>query len=408
LAAKKAPIPLSTHFTASTLSSNHVDDRIGEVMAIKPYDLTDAVSYHHGAFPPASLDYEVLLGPLEEAAASLARYDAKMSGMVNSELFLAPLRRQDAVTSSRMEGTISTIEELYRLEAEEDAGSADPYREARNDDVETLLYSRALRNAQQALAEGAPLGEHLIRTAHQQLLSFGRGARKRPGSYKVEQNYIGDERRGKIQYVPISPEHLGPAMVTLVRYINESTMRPLIRTAIAHVEFEALHPFEDGNGRIGRMLITLMLWKLGVLHQPNFFVSGYFEANKDAYIERMRAVSANGDWTGWVAFFLEAMHAQATVNIQTADAIFRLHGEMRERFREVLNSQFHDQALDFVFASPVFRNDRFVDRSGIPPTSARALSRRLVDAGLLRTLQPAAGRRAALYAFDPLLDLLKV
>jgi len=369
-------------------------------MITKPYDLTDAVTYHIGGFPPGSLDYEVLLGPLEEAAASLARYDAKMSGMVNSELFLAPLRRQDAVTSSRMEGTISTIEELYRLEAEEDAGSADPYREARNDDVETYLYSRALRNAQQALADGAPLGEHLIRTAHQQLLSFGRGARKRPGSYKVEQNYIGDERQGRIHYVP--------AMGELVRYINESTMRPLIRTAIAHVEFEALHPFEDGNGRIGRMLITLMLWKLGVLHQPNFFVSGYFEANKDEYIERMRAVSAKGDWTGWVVFFLHAMHAQATVNIQTADAIFRLHGEMRERFREVLNSQFHDQALDFVFASPIFRNDRFVERSGIPPSSARALSRRLVEAGMLRTIEPASGRRAAMYAFDPLLDLLKV
>ena len=215
-------------------------------MITKPYDLTDAVTYHIGTFPPPALDYEVLLGPLEEAAASLARYDTKMSGMVNSELFLAPLRRQDAVTSSRMEGTISTIEELYRLEAEEDAGSTDPYREARNDDVETYLYSRALRNAQQALAEGAPLGEHLIRTAHQQLLSFGRGARKRPGSYKVEQNYIGDERRGKIYYVPIAPEQLGPAMAELVRYINESTMRPLIRTAIAHVEFEALHPF-DGS-----------------------------------------------------------------------------------------------------------------------------------------------------------------
>ncbi len=93
-----------------------------------------------------------------------------------------------------------------------------------------------------------------------------------------------------------------------------------------------------------------MLWKLGVLHQPNFFVSGYFETHKDEYIWRMRAVSASGDWTGWVAFFLEAMHAQATVNIETADAIFRLHGEMRERFREVLNSQFQNQALDFVFA----------------------------------------------------------
>jgi Fic family protein len=377
-------------------------------MIAKPYDLSEAVDYHTGEFPPTSLDYEALLGPLEEAAASLARYDAKMSSMVNSELFLAPLRRQDAVSSSRMEGTISTIEELYRLEAEEDAGASDPYREARNDDIETFLYSRALRNAQQALAEGAPLSEHLIRTAHQQLLFVGRGARKRPGTYKIEQNYIGDDRRGKIYYVPIAPERLTSAMGELVKFMNESKMRPLVRAAITHVEFEALHPFEDGNGRIGRMLITLMLWKLGVIGQPNFFVSGYFEAHKDEYIEKMRAVSAKGDWTGWIVFFLQAMHAQATVNIQTADNIFALHSEMRERFREALNSQFHDQALDFVFASPVFRNDRFVDRSGIPASSARLLSRRLVEIGLLRTIEPAAGRRAALYAFDPLLDLLKV
>jgi Fic family protein len=258
------------------------------------------------------------------------------------------------------------------------------------------------------LAEGAPLSEHLIRTAHQQLLFAGRGAGKRPGSYKVEQNYIGDDRRGKIYYVPIAPEHLVPAMGELVRFMNESPMRPLIRTALTHVEFEALHPFEDGNGRIGRMLITLMLWKLGIISQPNFFVSGYFEAHKGEYIEKMRAVSADGDWSGWAVFFLQAMHAQATVNIQTADNIFALHSDMRERFREVLNSQFHDQALDFVFASPIFRNDRFVDRSGIPASSARSLSRRLVEAGLLRAIQPAAGRRAALYAFDPLLDLLKI
>lgn len=377
-------------------------------MVIKTYDLAGAVRYHDGAFPPKALDYERLLGPLEEAAASLARYDAKISSMVNGELFLAPLRRQDAVTSSRMEGTISTIEDLYRLEAEEDAGSADLYRDARHDDIETYLYSRALRSAQDALAEGMPLGEHLIRSAHQQLLSVGRGATKRPGSYKIDQNYIGDERRGKIYYAPISPEQLQPAMAALVQFINASSTRPLIRTALAHVEFEALHPFEDGNGRIGRMLITLMLWRLGVLSQPNFFVSGYFETHKDEYIERMRAVSSEGDWTGWVIFFLQAMHEQATVNIQTADAIFKLHMEMRERFREVLNSQFHDQALDFVFASPVFRNDRFVERSGIPATSARLLSRRLVEVGLLRTLQPSAGRRAALYAFDPLLDLLRV
>lgn len=377
-------------------------------MVVKSYDLSEAVSYHLGAFPPTVLDYEALLGPLEEAAASLARYDAKMASMVNSELFLAPLRRQDAVSSSRMEGNISTIEDVYRLEAEEDAGGSDLYKDARNDDIETYLYSRALKNAQRALADGVPLGEHLIRTTHQQLLSFGRGAQKRPGSYKVEQNYIGDDRRGKIYYIPIAPEQLAPAMELLVQFMNENTMRPLLRTAIAHVEFEALHPFEDGNGRVGRMLITLMLWKLGIISQPNFFVSGYFEENKGEYIERMRAVSESGDWSGWSIFFLKAMHEQASRNIGTADRIFSLYNEMRERFREVLNSQFHDQALDFVFASPVFRNDRFVAKSGMPASSARSLSRRLVDAGLLRTIEPASGRRAALYAFDKLLDILKV
>jgi Fic family protein len=374
----------------------------------KRLDLSGAVLYHSGMFPPETLDYQALLQPLSEAAVSLGRYDAKMAGMVNSALLLAPLRRQDAISSSRMEGTISTIEDLYRLEAEEDSQTSDPYKDARDDDVETFLYSRAMRLAQKELEDGKPLSEHLIRSAHQTLLSFGRGALKHPGAYKVEQNYIGDDRRGKISYVPIAPEHLGPAMQSLVAYIGNEAVVPLLRTAIAHVEFEALHPFEDGNGRIGRMLITLMLWRLGLLKAPHFFVSGYFETHKDEYIARMRAVSERGDWTGWTVFFLNALHRQAEVNIETADNIYRLYTDMRERFRRILNSQHHDRALNFVFANPVFRNDRFVEKSEIPAASARALSRRLVDAGLLRPLMPASGRRAALYAFDPLLRLLDV
>ncbi len=375
-------------------------------MAVKPLDLSGAVPYHSGAFPPETLDYEAILPALDDAASSLARYDARMAGMVNSALLLSPLRRQDAVSSSRMENTISTIEDVYRLEAGDDA--ADPYREARNDDVETYLYSRALRMAEEAIRDGQPLSEHLIRSIHQVLLSTGRGARKHPGTYKSEQNYIGDDRRGVVRYIPIAPEHLGPAMGALLDFVTASPMRPLLRTAIAHVEFEALHPFEDGNGRIGRMLITLTLWKLGILSQPHFFVSGYFEDHKDEYINRMRAVSANGDWSGWIVFFLTALHQQALANIATADAIQRLYSDMREAFRGALNSTYHDLPLDFVFASPVFYGDRFVSRLGIPPTTARGLLRRLSEADLVRTLEPAAGRRPALYAFDPLLDLLKV
>ena len=377
-------------------------------MNVKSYDLTKAAHYHTGKFPPRQLDYEQIAPALVNASASLARYDAKMASMVNSSLLLAPLQRQDAISSSRMEGTFSTMEDLYRLEAEETADGADPHTEARDDDIETYLYSRALRLARAALAAGSPLSEYLIKSAHQTLLAFGRGAKKRSGAYKIEQNYIGDERTGTVYYVPISPEQLPPAMETLVAYMGNDQVLALLRTAIAHVEFEALHPFDDGNGRIGRMLITLMLWRLGILTEPNFFVSGYFEANKGEFIARMRAVSEDGDWTGWVVFFLHALHEQACVNIDTANRILVLYGEMREQFRIVLNSQFHDQALDFVFGNPVFKNDRFVERSGIPAASARALSRRLVEAGLVRTLQPSSGRRAALYAFDPLLTLLKI
>lgn len=307
-----------------------------------------------------------------------------------------------------MENTISTIEDIYRLEAEEQAGTPDPYREARDDDIETYLYSRAMRMAQQAMSEGQPISEHLIRSIHQVLLSFGRGARKHPGTYKKEQNYVGDERTGRVFCVPIPPEQLAPAMASLVKFAEQGAMRPLLRTAITHVEFEALHPFEDGNGRVGRMLITLMLWHFKILSEPNFFVSGYFENHKDEYVERMRAVSEKGAWTEWIVFFLTAMAEQAKVNIATADAILDLYGQMRERFRQVLNSQYHDRALDYVFGAPVFRNDMFVAHSEIPASSARQLSKRLLEDGLLRTIEPAAGRRAALYAFDPLLQLLKV
>lgn len=377
-------------------------------MSTKSLDLSEAVSYHTGAFPPTSLNYEAILPALDEASGVLARYDEKMRGMINSNLLLAPLMRLDAVASSRMENTISTVEEIYRFEAEEDAGTPDPYKEARNDTVETVLYARAMRATQHALAEGQPISEHLIRSAHQVLLSYGRGARKKPGAFKSEQNYIGDERRGKIYYVPISPEQLSPAMEKLVDFIRNSQQRPLLKAAIAHVEFEALHPFADGNGRVGRMLITLMLWQLGILSEPNFYLSGYFETHKEEYVWRMREVSSRGNWTDWIIFFLTALAEQARASIAKADAILGLYNEMRERFRLVLKSQHHDQALDFVFGNLIFRNDRFVAKSGIPGASARQLSRRLVEDGILSTLEPSSGRRAALYAFDALLELLEV
>jgi Fic family protein len=369
------------------------------------YDCSSAVSYHLGGFPPTNLDLQALIIPLIDTAIALTRFDTMLRGLPNSELLLAPLRARDAVVSSRMEGTISTLEEVLRLEADADGTDASPI--GRNDTIEVALYARALRQAEKQMADGYPLSEHLIRTAHRTLLSHGRGAEKRPGQFKTEQNYIGDRRRKRIDFIPIAPEQLPPAMATLVQFIGEDKTQPILRTALAHAEFEALHPFEDGNGRVGRMLITLMLWNSGVLSAPHFFVSDYFERNKDEYIERLRGVSATGDWTGWCKFFLNALQSQAAENIDIVGRIQRLYEDMREMLRDVLKSRWSFDALNYVFANPIFRNNRFTRDSGIPKPTANNFTNRMVEAGVLQVLIPPAGRAPGLYAFPALLEIVQ-
>ena len=369
------------------------------------YDASGAVYYHQGGFPPASLDLQRLLTPLSDTLVALTRYDVMLRGLPNSELLLAPLRARDAVVSSRMEGTISTLEEVLLLEAgSEDQGETP---DGRNDAVEVALYARALRQAERQMSDGYPLSEHMIRGAHRTLLSYGRGAEKHPGDYKTEQNYVGDKRWRRIEFVPISPVQLPPAMMTLIDYIQNDPTHPLLRTAIAHAEFEALHPFEDGNGRLGRMIITLMLWKTGILSAPHFFVSDYFERNKEEYIDRLRAVSQHSDWTAWCEFFLRALQSQAAENTDVVGRIQALFHEMRQRLRDTLRSRWTMEALTYIFANPIFRNNRFTREAGIPKPSANNITNALLKEGVIRTLVPPAGRAPGTYAFPALLEILQ-
>lgn len=369
------------------------------------YSFDRNVAYHYGQFPPKELDYERLFVPMGDARAALARYDQTLKTLHNSDFLVTPLRGQEAVVSSRMEGTISTIDEVLRYEA--DSTDDEGPKDVRLETLEVALYAAALKRAQRSILEGYPISEHLIRAAHGTLLGMGRGASKNPGEYKTEQNYIGDDVRREVYFTPISPEQLAPAMSRLVEFITDESIPPLLSVALAHVEFEALHPFNDGNGRIGRMLITLSLWKKGLIEEPHFYISAFFEENKSEYIERMREVSASGDWTGWCEFFLHAVSSQAERNLTTSIAISALYEEMKSVFRETLNSQWAPLAQDFIFKNPIFRNGRFTGRSGIPRPTAVRISRALVDAGLLLELEAASGRRSALYAFEPLIRLVR-
>jgi len=374
---------------------------------LQDLDLSQAVGYHYDQFPPTNIDALRLVKPISAAAAALARYDQMLKGMHNSEILLAPLRNQEAVVSSRMEGTISTLDEVLRYEADkEERDGADDHR-YRSEAIEVYLYSRALTAAQHSLEEGAPLSSHLIRSAHRMLLSFGRGAAANPGSFKTEQNYLADRGRRQVLFVPIKPEFLIDGLERLFSFIDDEKSEILIRTALAHLEFEALHPFKDGNGRIGRMLITLMLWKYGAISAPHFYISGYFDDRKDEYIDGMRDVSARGAWTDWIIFFLEAIENQANKNLAQAESIRQLYEEMKEVFRELLSSQWSTAALDFLFSRPIFRNNVFTGKSNIPPQTAHRFTRVLAEKGLIQTLEDASGRRPALYSFEPLLRLVR-
>ncbi|WP_100636995.1 Fic family protein [Marinomonas sp. ef1] len=370
-------------------------------------NLENAVHYHYDKFPPAELNYVTFIDGIIKATDAIARYDQMLKNMHNSEILLAPLRNQEAVISSRMEGTVSTMDEILKYEADHESEASDTSN-VRSEVIETILYQRALKAAQGAMADGYPISQSLVKAIHQRLLSFGRGAQKSPGEFKTEQNYLADRGKRQILFVPIRPEQLQDGLDNLFDYITNSRDPALLKAAMAHIEFEALHPFKDGNGRIGRMLITLMLWQSKTISAPHFYVSGYFEENKDQYIDIMRHVSETGNWEEWCSFFLEAIEQQAIKNLAIAENIRALYGEMKQKFSDVLSSKWSVTALDFVFTNPVFRNNKFTTHSGIPAASAARFTRALLEEGIIDTLEEASGRRPALYSFEPLMNLVRV
>lgn len=379
--------------------------------SVTDYDFSQAIAYHRGKFPPQTLDFARIVKPLSSAASALARYDAKLESLHNKELLLAPLRNSEAVVSSRIEGTVATIDEVLQIQADAEEGGegdADRSENYRQEAIEVFSYTRAMKHAQSLIHNGLPICSRVIREAHSRLLFFGRGADKVPGVFKTDQNFVVDTRNRRVLFVPIDHNELEAGIASLERYINEDKFDPLVQTAVAHVEFEALHPFKDGNGRIGRMLIPLNLWQKGRIHAPHFYVSGAIEQRRDEYIDRLRAVSADDNWTDWTIFFLEIIETQAYANIEITERISALYEDMKERFRTILASQWTTVALDYIFARPIFRNSAFTANAGIPPQTAHRLTRTLVDHGILMTMVPASGRRSALLSFRPLLDIVRV
>lgn len=365
--------------------------------------LMPPVLYHRGKFPPKALDLERLFPLIGPANAAIARYDGVLHAIPNAQVLLSPLTTQEAVLSSRIEGTQATFGEVLEFEASEVAEN----EEKLNDIHEIIQYRAALRSAVVEMKD-LPLSQRLMRNAHEVLMQGVRGRNKTPGEYRRVPNWIGAVgcEQDTAKFVPPDAGDIADYMGEWEIYLHGDAPDRLIQLAVLHAEFESIHPFLDGNGRLGRLLVPLFLVDKKMLSGPNFYISAYLEAHRDEYYDRLLAVSRDDDWTGWCMFFLEAVTRQAESNGQRARAILELYNKKKEWIIDVAKSQYGVRVLDWFFTRPVFRASDISKTSNIPSASASRFVRIARDHGLLTELRPARGRRSAILAFSDLLHIV--
>ena len=366
--------------------------------------MNQPVHYHYDQFPPENIDWPKLIPFIGPANAALARYDGTLSAISNANLLLSPLTTQEAVLSSRIEGTQATMGEVLEYEAEGESNNLP--RERKDDINEVLNYRQAMWSAIELLHE-LPLCQRVIKTAHNVLLDGVRGHGKSPGEYRQIPNWIGPPgcSMENARYVPVSVDRLQEGLDKWEKFIHREAPDKLVQLALVHAEFEALHPFLDGNGRLGRMCVPLFMFKTGLIQSPMFYISAFFEANRDEYYERLLSISRDNDWTGWCAFFLRAVAIQAQENQRKAQEILNLYDEQKSQIIELTHSQYAIHALDFIFSRPIFKSSDFTNCNEIPVPTAKRILTVLRDNEMLITLKESSGRRPAVYAFSKLLNV---
>ena len=281
--------------------------------------------------PTPALDLVVLQGPLEKALLALGRLDSLSVLLPDPHLFLYTYVRKEAVLSSQIEGTQSSLSDLLLFELEEVPGTP------LDDVVEVSNYVAALERGLRRIREGFPLCNRLIREIHAELLARGRGSDKTPGEFRRSQNWIGGSRPGTARFVPAPAHAVAECMSDLERFLHteDCGLPALLRAGLAHVQFETIHPFLDGNGRVGRLLITFLLCHDGVLREPLLYLSLYFKQHRESYYELLNNVRKNGDWERWLAFFLDGVTQTAEGAVSTAQRLLALFQEDQAKIQQM-------------------------------------------------------------------------
>ena len=302
------------------------------------YKVISTVGEKATAFVPANLPptppiawSPALRSRFDEALLALGRLDSVTLLLPDVSLFLYTYVRKEAVLSSMIEGTQSSLSDLLLFELKETPGV--PFDDVR----EVSNYVAALDHGLNRLRAGFPLSLRLLREMHECLLKSGRGEHKTPGKFRRSQNWIGGTRPGNALFVPPPPEQVVDCMGALEKFLHDDPepTPPLLKAALAHVQFETIHPFLDGNGRLGRLLITLLLCEAGILKLPMLYLSLYFKTHRQAYYEFLNRVRTDGDWEVWLDFFAEAVIETATQAVSTVQRLEALARQDREQIQKL-------------------------------------------------------------------------
>ena len=353
--------------------------------------------------PIQSIKWEPLIPLVGQANRAIANYDGVLFGVPNPAILFSPLTNQEAVLSSRIEGTRATLGEVLKHEAGEEA-----IEETKKSDIQEIInYRRALLEATEEL-NTRPFNLNLVLKLHEILLEGVRGRDKSRGRFRTSQNWIGPPGCPieQARFIPPEPGRIAECLDNWEKYYHLDRPDPLVQLAILHAQFEIIHPFGDGNGRIGRMMVPIFLYEKKILSLPMYYISAYLEEHKDRYVDSLRALSNPGNWNQWIEFFHTALKAQAQANADLARGIIGLYERLKERVITLTHSQYAVPLLDQLFNTPIFKSS---DLKNVPGLPSKPMIFSLIGAlkqdGILKTIREASGRRPQVLVLAELMNL---
>jgi Fic family protein len=354
------------------------------------------------ALPPdPRIRMEVLYRLMDEASRAIGRLDGVTSILQDTPLFLYMYVRKEALLSSQIEGTQSSLSDLLLFESEEAPGAL------LNDVEEVSNYVAAMNHGLARIREGFPLSLRLIREIHEILLAKGRGAGKQPGEFRRSQNWIGGTRPGNAAFVPPPPHEVPTLMSDLEKFIHADTpeIPPLIKAGLIHVQFETIHPFLDGNGRLGRLLITFLLCANGILKEPILYLSLFFKTHRSHYYDLLQQVRLKGDWEAWLAFFLEGVAETSMQAASAAKEILNLF-EVDRRKIEGLGRPAASalRVHQFSQTKPIISVPMAASSLGISAPTVRKSIAHLEELGIVR--ETTGKQRGRLFVYSAYLEIL--